>query len=245
MGFFKYFMGARDKIPTPISPFIREQAPTFDRGLDAITVHPAADVASITVGIDYTDHEGQLSRRQITLKTVDSGQMTGFCHLREAVLPFQIDRVHRVIDPDDGTEMDTAELFRRLAIDPRTATGARPFSPQKACLPGLRVLVALAWADTGFDQAEMDQIMEYCEDACDLAGLDLDDQTYYDLGWMVLHLHPDWEDVALSLKILAPHRKARKLLHRYLNHVADADGVLDESETDFMIELDEIMAELA
>ncbi|MGB0682038.1 MAG: hypothetical protein ACPGOV_05000 [Magnetovibrionaceae bacterium] len=237
MGFFKHFIGQRDRMPPPESRFFNERAPQKDSGLDALIVKPGSDVASLTVGIDYVDLADQTSTRQITIKAIDGPNVTAFCHLRRYMMTFDARRMKAVIDIETGERMAVKDLFGKLGRLPDSIER----EVRKAVLPGVRVLVALAWADGGFDQEELDQVMAYCDAVAETEGLAFSDATYVDVGWIAVRLYPDWEDVSVALKTIGADRKKLQLLTRYLNLVADADGVLSDEETDFILEIDDVL----
>ena len=77
-------------------------------------------IGSFDILIDYVDAEGEATRRAITVVGFGSGHFApafmAYCHLRQAMRLFRVDRIEAVIDDDGEVHEDIPTFFREFGI---------------------------------------------------------------------------------------------------------------------------------
>jgi hypothetical protein len=134
--------------------------------------------------IEYTDAKGTMSRRRITTQSAED-KPTGpilwaFCHERNAMRCFRIDRISSIID-QDGVVEEAQPFFaevlgdadfevksgepklRRAPKSTDTSTLSAYTAARRRLTPALTLLVAAARSDDYLHPGEMEWILRFCE----------------------------------------------------------------------------------
>lgn len=115
--------------------------------------------------LSYSDAQGERTERDIDVYECDTsnpaGYLIGYCHLREGVRTFRIDRVLRAVDRDTG------EIIKDL---PNFAAARFKASPAYAILQlldrssdALRALFYLGKSDGRFTRKEKEIFLAFCQ----------------------------------------------------------------------------------
>lgn len=197
-------------------------------GMDAAS--DAADSPPIVFHIVYEDTAGSVSQRIVTVRKVEISR-TGhmllcFCHLRQRVRRFALDRVQEVFDASTGevhAEPKAFFLGHPLLSQPETHED-RAF---RLCSDDLTILTAVGAADGRFDPDEQDQLLIHVFDRYEDGPLDE--------GLLRRRLSLLTPDHASFYKSLAriPQTDTR-LLRRSLRRIVESDGILDPAELAFV-----------
>lgn len=120
-----------------------------------------------TLRLSYADATGASTERHVDVKECDttnpSGYLIGFCHLRNAVRTFRMDRVKRAIDAESGEIIDDLCQFaaKKYAESPVAALDAL----LKDSADALRALFYIGKADGRFTAKEKQIFLAYCQQA--------------------------------------------------------------------------------
>lgn len=212
--------------------------------------------------MEYRDAAGAVTRRRITMRTIEESDnnlyLMAFCHERNAVRSFRLDRVICLID-QDGVVEDAAPHFSELmetadvefSDEPLFKGGRRKTEPKpnvstytavrRALTPALELLIAAARSDDYLHPGEMEAILLYAEDAAckmrddgDVEG-DLDATVFEKLERTMRRMRPTREDIEFNLSILQdwdPEHLRR--VARALSESVVADGRVDALEAEII-----------
>lgn len=235
-------IGRRRVLPTAPDTFSPVLA-TVDVEEISSTVEAAPDLESIGgIGciITYKDSGGDHSVRRITCRRLSRKETTvylqAFCHEREAVRTFRLDRIEEVCSGETGEVFRPAGRF----FEPYHATndgGAAVgwgLSIQKAAdlRASLNVLAFLARADGHFCPNEVQVVAEFARVfAHSVAGKPLDHEA---VAAYAQKLAPDGETFFVALQRIGNDGAASHLGKMLLGAAAklvQADGELEDSET--------------
>jgi len=221
--------------------------------------------------IEYTDAQGRFSRRRITMRHVDDTGGTqflyAFCHERNAMRSFRLDRISCLISQDGEVEEAAPWFAHILSISDSARIALRePFggrAPQSASEPAIRqpavspytalrreitpaltLLIAAARSDDFLHPREVDRILRYAEDeavilrdAGRLPG-NPEADAYDKLERTIRRLRPTRDDLTGAFETLSALDLPRQ---RHLAHAlaetAAADGHVDETEADLIEEM--------
>lgn len=219
-------------------------------------------VDPVFCSIDYTDVAGNRSRRRITTRSVqparDQSIIAAYCHERQALRHFRIDRISRIVTQDgeifSATDFVTNILGVDLYVDQPASAARKPariprdtnFSRYTS--PSVIVLAATALADDHLHQEEVEVILRYLEDdafALHRAGQisAIPDPKVFDvIGRRIKRLRPTKEDLAAAFGALRgrPVDEIDRLKSTVAKVIA-ADGQVLLSEEMFLSELDSFL----
>lgn len=120
-----------------------------------------------TVRLSYRDFEGARTERLVDVRECDTaapdGLLIGFCHLRQAIRSFRLDRIHRAVDVETGEIIDDicAYAARKYAESPTASLDALFANTSDA----LRALFYIGKADGRFTAKEKQIFLRYCHAA--------------------------------------------------------------------------------
>lgn len=212
-----------------------------------------------TIMIEYTDANGDDSRRRVTIRAVTlsaSGtlMLRCWCHERDAWRHFRMDRISAVIDLRTGEVFEDVQGFFESELGsvapeqperptteqpeaPRSSPAIRPTKKHGAArqalqpfLPEIATLVFLARADGKFRAVEKTVIGDYAIARCpSVAGHRKWLEGY--LGRM----SPDRDEINKMLSMLPMNdREQMQQLLQSLAQIAAADGAIGDREHDFI-----------
>lgn len=226
------------------------------------------DLEDIYCMIEYTDSAERWSRRRVNFRCAYQAKgnwiIQALCHERKALRTFRADRLKCVIDL--AGEIYKPENFfvplglPSIAFDKKPekkrdhtqkTKGADSLS-QKA--PGVlqrsivrdevRILAALSRSDGKMEPSEVNAIVDFILNECDIAGISYTESDILAIRQYTLNLRPTSDKVEESAAYVFAdarsgdvRRSAR--FRRAVRTVIDADNAIDAKEFEFIIWLDE------
>lgn len=245
-------VGAEDDIEAPLNaPAEGEELPDLD---DLLTM------------IEYRSASGEITRRRVTFKTfrrAPSGQpmLIAWCHERQAVRSFRVDRVQCFITIDGEVQAPDVFWAQIDVVPPRYAPPADPAVPplarasmgdgredlalRRASRHQVRVLAALSRCDGHFHPAEVEAIVQHAMIEGEDVGIIPTDAGVAAFASYVSRLRPTRDTLAESLSVLFGENANRERLEgrrlqrfwKAANAVAMADEVVAPAEVEFLLEL--------
>ena len=268
MSIFKWIWGrtpTETDVPPPISGANGEIAPFIGQDGTAdkdITPPPALryTLEPFFWMIEYEDSHGDTTNRRVTMRTVEERgghrYLYAFCHERQALRMFRLDRIVCLISPDgeveDADAWFTSTLKGCEVIEftpaPRGHGAAKLGTEvstyttlKKHISPGLILLTAAARSDAVLHPRELDRILRFAEDcAFDLrdsgslpSGVQAED--FDKLERTIRRMRPLTSDVENALSDIGAWPMDRaKHLFTALTATAQADGLIDDAEAEFI-----------
>lgn len=265
MRFFFNLLGGAPQPETPVAATL-PIPPTFEPPpLQAILRQDEADPPAedtpqpptfpISLGdlftvIEYTDAEGEQTRRRVTLRSIGLGtyglMLNAVCHERRKFRTFRADRVTAVIDANG--EVITFQQFceqalgftpTMAAVDTQHIIEARKLRDQLR--PGLSILVAAARADGHQHINELDAIQLYAERevlalyAAGKIATRPSIETLEQLCALVETMNPQQSSlIGHVLRVCDWDNDRIARLAKALGTVIRADGVIADQEHDFL-----------
>ncbi len=226
----------RRSAPTGFSPQIED-----DDSLPALA--PSEDYSGWCFFVLYTNAKGIPSKRRLTLKAIegygDAQIIKAFCHEREQLRAFRIDRIKELVSLSTGELLSPASYFEECRSFGRITTG------DKALFDFLKVLVFLAECDDDFHPLELEAI----EGALTSYILRFggSEAAIPKLMQMIDSLAPDGADFIASIARLAKHPEAgsvRRLLESAMASVVNSDGLITSDEHEWLLAAVEAVREL-
>lgn len=220
-------------VPTPDAPksfAIRVSGQDDDEG--SSDAEELLDVVGLALGITYVDSQGDKSRRRITVRSLvsrgDVLMVNAYCHEREAVRQFRIDRIEELVVLSTGEVIeDAAGFFDRLAGRDPTAEALA------GCRHALQVLTFLARCDGHLHPAEQAEIAEFVIENAP-RPLEIDEKR---VRQHVSALYPDQTSYCRALRAIRfSGGDQMRQLSRAIRRVLDADGLLHDSEFEWALE---------
>jgi hypothetical protein len=236
-------------------PGFTPSLPTYDPDEDE---HEFGELAPDLEGIagfgcilTYADCKGSISHRRVTCRKLSERggvlYLQGFCHERQALRTFRVDRITELACGSTGEVFVPATLFfERFSVthDGGAAVGFGLHVRLAADLrAGLNVLAFLARVDGKVVPEEREVLSRYCQSF----GLRYADDAFdFDgVGGYAGNLAPDAETFYVSIERLtrpnAPTGLAA-LTRQAAGQLIDADGVQHEKEFYYGLKLQEALA---
>ena len=216
--------------------------------------YPSPDlegVAGIGCILTYSDCKGSISLRRVTCRKLSERTgvlyLQGFCHERQALRTFRVDRIREIACGSTGEVFVPAALFfERFSVthDGGAAVGFGLHVRLAADLrAGLNVLAFLAKVDGNVVPEEREVLGRYCQSF----GLRYADDAFdYDgVCGYAANLAPDAETFYVSIERLTrPNAPAglAALTRQAAGQLIDADGVQHEKEFYYGVRLQEALA---
>lgn len=208
-------------------------------------------VAGVGCILTYSDCEGNVSLRRVSCRKLSERTgvlyLQGFCHERQALRTFRVDRITEVVCGSTGEVFVPASVFFErftVARDGGAAVGFGLHVRLAADLrAGLNVLAFLAKVDGKVVPEERQVLSRFCQSF----GLRYADDGFdYDgVCGYAAHLAPDAETFYVSIERLtrpsAPAGLAA-LTRQAAGQMIDADGVQHEKEFYYGLRLQEALA---
>lgn len=215
------------------------------------------DMEGVTLAIVYRDAKGTETMRRVTMHRVrvterQAVYIACFCHERQATRSFRYDRIGGVIDMETGEIRPRDPFFAdELGVCvPGTAcarpdTGPSLFDQiKRTCRPDMILLAGLSRCDGRMLAEEVDAILKHAQHVSADDDLWPEAEDIERLRRHVRHLRPDRDSLDRAAHAVAdlPMHRQRRLLHA-CREVMDADGIQHPAEIDFILELQELLAE--
>jgi hypothetical protein len=202
-----------------------------------------------TFTICYEDSDGNATERRITVRSIrltadNVPLLFAWCHERQALRTFRLDRISAVIDHNGEVISPPAHFFvENFGMSPRlaTCTAPKPASLvriRKSFTHHLMTLAHLAAIDGYSDLEEQAVIIEHCLRLAKNAGLAATQAEEESLRRYVKSLKPTKHTIEVALAGLhrdKPNRVVTLIIAAH--HVMDADGFRDPAEERLLAEL--------
>ena len=201
--------------------------------------------ATTTAFIAYTDANGEESERVITFRGLEQQDdsvvsILSWCHERQAIRRFRIDRISEMICPESGEVLDPMEHC--LALKRGGALKMRDFPLTRV----MNIATFMARCDGDYHQLERDYLEDMLGRYFRFFGGD--DPAYECALAEAPRLAPGSRDFTRALYYLRTRPNRRELARFVLNACAetmDADGYHHQDEVRWGIEASEILKRTA
>lgn len=218
-----------------------EDSPEMLQDIDGTRYLPAGTV------IEYMDDQGQFSVRRITLETAqvegEEPSLIGFCHSRQNLRRFKLDRIKRVLDPHGALlPYPSAEAFLERfnhippQPDPEADNSAEIALKTllRAARHELTVLMFFTRCDGYLHPAERAVIMDFIFDTYGEDGGSPDE-----VWEVVRRLYPDSRCMLESARAIvsADGSDSLEALQNTIRRLIEADGVIHNNEVLHAMEL--------
>lgn len=228
---------------------IVEDDDTIDDHLDEST--EISSLSGLALIVEYQDSRGQRSQRLITCKKYEvragTPYITAFCHHRNAVRQFRLDRIGDIFDPSSGESLSPVQaFFAQFQPDMVTKSGLTwglSVGRKADLIALLNGLVFIARCDKEFHHAEQ-RTLETAVTAFWLRLDVLSDPPIDDILHYAERLAPDGETFWLAMQRFNEDKRLAKVFRTQAQQLIQADGVIRPEETYWAIEIDEFFGEL-
>lgn len=247
----KAFLEGRSVVPVAPQAFVPIVPETDDEPEIEDFSPDLEGVAGVGCILTYVDSRGTTSFRRVTCRKLSercgTRYVQAFCHERQALRTFRVDRVTEVACGVTGEVFIPATLFfdRFLALSGGGAAVGFGLNVGLAAdlRAGLNVLAFLAKVDGKVVRAEREVMSRYCQSfAVRFAG---DDFDFDGVCSHACRLAPDAETFFVSIQRLkredAPEGLAA-LTRRAAGELIEADGVQDPKEFFYGLKLQEALS---
>lgn len=248
MGLVSRFRDAlRQEAPLPpVASSIELRRIADDEVLDAVP-EEAQHLLPISAFACVIEYQGDL--RLITCRRHDIKEGVGYvgaiCHSARGYRQFRTDRITSVIDPTTGEVLGDGRFFERFEAESTSGDSNWGLSrSRKATLiAGLNVLAFMARCDGRWHPLETEPVENFVTTMWLRKEWDGDPPIDAIVGHARL-LAPDADTALRGLKYFTHSRGSMNILRSALIKLIAADGVICEAETEWMIEIDDLMETL-
>lgn len=199
----------------------------------------------IFTAIEYTDANGEVSRRRITMRCLEPGPhaplLLAICHERRAVRRFRTDRIDCFID-QNGEIIEPDDYWRDIGIN-LARIAPRPGALGRVLInrfrPALSILVTLSRADGVMHPAEIDAILAYVADEALEVGVECTGGALEELRVLIMQMRPQQTSIENYYLATLTYRDSRcRRFARAVKEVILADGNIDTRETSMAEQLE-------
>jgi hypothetical protein len=251
-GLRSLFQGRDPKQPEDLSPDFKVDLPEIDEGedVDRSSSYVNVDRAGEVFGIEYTNTQGSLSRRWVTVegfKKSNEGNwsLCGYCFVRKRIRSFPVVQIKALFDAQ-GEPITLSEIFPSESGVGPTSTVLSDTSGRATiatCRDGLRALTALAKIDGHLHEKEVETILSYAEAQSKSAGIDVSRDDKKAIQRYIRNLQPTGDVVTDCLDRIGEMDGAiQKDFFWHAHRVMDADGLQDEAEIKMFLEISEALS---
>lgn len=252
-------MKLRDMLLSVVKPRLHNRfsnlgldIPEFDdEDQEAEPLESIESVGGFSVVIEYTDTKGNASQRLITCRnlTVRAGKeyINAFCHHRQSPRSFRIDRITDIFDTNTGESLSPAQaFFSTFEPDESSKSGLTwglSVGRRADLIALLNALIFIARCDTEFHPSERESL----EKALTSFWLRLEvlgDPDFDDILRYADRLAPDGETFWVAMHRFKEDRELADIFVRHANLLIQADGIIDEAETYWSIEIDDFFSDI-
>lgn len=223
-----------------------------DSDFSGSSIDSVEPIAGLAVVIEYGNAKGEKATRLITCRRLDvHGELryiSAFCHSREALRKFRVDRISEVFDHQSGESLGNAfSFFEKFSPDgiERSPMGFGLSVKRRADLMALlNALVFVARCDQEYHPLErsvLDKLLTRFWLRLELSG-EPDEAAILRLAD---RLAPDAETFWVSIQRLAADQRLAKILLEGAKEVIAADGMMTKEEFYWGSKLDQFFRENA
>ena len=206
-------------------------------------------ISGLAVVIEYSSAKGETSQRLITCKQfskeAEVKYLKAFCHRKQAVRTFRMDRIGELFDPESGESLGAPEVFfGRFSPD---KTKGSPLGwglsvgRRADLIAMLNALVFVARCDREFHPAEKNSL----EAALTSFWLRLEilgDPDFQDILDYASRLSPDGEIFWLAMKRFRANPVVATIFRQQVQALIEADGFVRQEEAYWSLEIDEFLS---
>jgi hypothetical protein len=203
-------------------------------------------LTGLSIIIEYEDARRRRTQRSITCRSFQVAASTSYvhayCHHRQALRSFRLDRILEVFDPLTGESLGVA-FFERFApnrITKSSLSWGLSVSKRASLVHLLNALVFIARCDKEFHPSERDSLEQaitrfwlHSEIAADCPVDDI-------LGYAD-RLAPDGETFWVAMSQIKEDAVLTSLFRRAATQLIEADGIIRREETYWAIEIDDFL----
>ncbi len=251
-GLRSLFKDRNPEQPADLAPDFKVDVPEVDKGGEADTSSPYinADMAGEVYGIEYTNPQGALTRRWVSVegfkRSMDGDwSLYAYCFVRKRVRCFSLDNIQALFD-GQGEPVALADIFPAGHGD-APVSGILDDTSGRAIIAasrdGLRALTALAKIDGHLHQKELESVVAYAAAGAKKANIAMSPDDKKAIERYIGNLQPTGDVAADSLDRIAKTDLAtQKEFFWYARDVMDADGLQDEAEIKMFLEISETLS---
>jgi len=227
----------------------------FDELIEDIDEELDHDWIGATIGLEYTNAKGEMSRRFVTIKSFKvSGtgdySMACYCFSSRRAKHFRLDRISALFD-EDGEIVELDTLWDQAEEEAGEFKQPQKRKPRKSrkiielVRDELTVLAALGGIDGDFCSDEREIALGMAEHLAAVSGVGYTDLRRAEVEGFLARLHPHGDLVSESVRnIIGKGEAAQKDFFWYARELIDADRVQDSREVEFLMDLSAWMAEM-
>lgn len=229
------------------------QVPEFDDDLDQFaSSEEEAEIESLSglaLIIEYENSKRERTQRVVTCKQLSvQGQieyLKAYCHHRNSVRTFRVDRISDIFDPDSGESLSPVQaFFAQFSPDKVTRSGLSwGLSVRKRAdlIALLNALVFIARCDREFHPTEH-SVLESALSSFWLRMEVAGDPDFDDILSYAKRLSPDGETFWLAMQRFTEDRVLSGIFRQQVRSLIEADGVIREEEAYWALEIDEFLS---
>jgi len=207
------------------------------------------DICGQAIILQYVDCKGKNTQRLVTCKKIEdkagTRYLVAFCHMRESLRTFRLDRVQDLFDPSSGECLGTPEVFFQGYLNNSRSNSAFGWGMsvrRKADFVAiLNALVFVSRCDREyhpFERASIEKFITRFWLRMEIQGEpDCDDIIAY-----VDRLAPDAETFWVALHRIGESKDLIKLFKQSAREVVEADGRIAAEEFYWEAKIDEFFA---
>jgi hypothetical protein len=225
----------RGEIPLRPPYRVREYAPLTDDPDRPFDENFVATIDGVAFAIEHCDSHGWMSTRTIRCLAIDPTHpacISAYCHVRDTIMTFRVDRIITIIGLHSGKMVSSAEHLALLApyltdIEQGPDIGAL-IELQQATRDGVFALLHIAMSDGGLSDEARAVVLNYVNAEAEAVGAAYPPPELIDL-W-VGNLAPPLDAVRAAVKTLLNDREKFARLLPWLLKVARCPGAVDVPE---------------
>lgn len=253
-------MKLRDLINRAVKPRLHErfgnlllQIPEFDDEVLNEHADDEADLGSLSglgLILEYEDSRGRSTQRVVTCKqfSIEGGfqYLKAYCHHREAVRTFRLDRIVDIFDPRTGESLSPVQaFFLKFSPDKITQSGLTwglSVGRRADLIALLNALIFIARCDREFHPTER-AVLEVALTSYWIRLELLGDPDFEDILAYADRLSPDGETFWLAMHRFLEENALGDIFKRHVRMLIEADGIVRSEEVYWGLEIDEFLSD--
>jgi len=230
------------------------EVPEFDDESDETDVSLAQSefdsLSGLSLILEYADSKGRRSQRVVTCKQLsvqaEVQYLKAFCHNRQSIRTFRLDRILDVFDAQSGASLGPAHgFFAQFAPDKVSTLGLSwglSVANRADLIALLNALVFIARCDREFhpaEQAALETALTSFWIRLEIAG-DPDFSAILDYA---ARLSPDGETFWLAMQRIAGNSRLSTIVKQQLKAIIEADGIVRQEEAFWSLEIEQFLSQ--
>ncbi len=253
-------MKLRDLFHSAVRPRLSEQygrlllqVPEFEDDVghphDALVDSELESLSGLSLVLEYENAKGERSQRVVTCKQLsiqaETTYLKAFCHHRQSVRTFRLDRIVDIFDPQTGESLSPVQAyFAQFSPDKITKSGLSwglSVARRADLVALLNGLVFIARCDREFHPAEktcLESALTSFWLRLEIAG----DPDFSEIISYAEKLSPDGETFWLAMQRFAEDPRLAMVFKRHARELIEADGVIRPEEAYWSIEIEDFLS---